>query len=213
MIRMSDQLRPIVTALIAARRRAGLSQRALSDKVGLAQSHISKIERAAVDPQISSLMQIARVLGLELMLVPKQLVPALQALKREATPDPRRLPSTIDHELTLLARHARELVKRFPDLHTLSDISLAADELRIARLDEASYAEARSSFDAANAILNRLREQSRAGSDNEQTVAVRNTAEQLAPIARAIRNIRNSWTHRDTGSSQSPAYRLDDADA
>ena len=96
MTRTPDQLRPIVTELIAARRRAGLSQRALSDKVGLAQSHISKIERAAVDPQISSLMEMARILCLELMLVPKQLVPALQALKQEATPDPRHLPSTIN---------------------------------------------------------------------------------------------------------------------
>ena len=83
MTRMPDQLRPIVTALIAARRRAGLSQRVLSDKVGLAQSHISKIERAAVDPQISTLMEIARILGLELMLVPKQLVPAVQTLERD----------------------------------------------------------------------------------------------------------------------------------
>jgi hypothetical protein len=49
----------------------------------------SKIERAAVDPQVSSLIEIARVLGLELMFVPKQLVPAVQALQREAVPDPR----------------------------------------------------------------------------------------------------------------------------
>jgi transcriptional regulator with XRE-family HTH domain len=213
MTRTPDQLRPIVTALIAARRRAGLSQRALSDKVGLAQSHISKIERAAVDPQISSLLEIARVLSLEFMLVPKQLVPALQALKREATPDPRRLPSVIDRELTLLARHARELVKRFPDLHVLSDISAAADELRVARLDQSPYAEARFSLDAASAILNRLRERSRARSDNEQIVAARIAAEELKSIARALRTIRNSWSQRDTGSSQSPAYRLDDSDA
>jgi HTH-type transcriptional regulator / antitoxin HipB len=85
---LPDKLHPIVSALAAARHRAGLSQRALADKVGIAQSHLSKIERAAVDPQISSLMEIARVLDLELMLVPKQLVPALQALKRNATPDP-----------------------------------------------------------------------------------------------------------------------------
>jgi transcriptional regulator with XRE-family HTH domain len=83
-----DKLHPIVSALAAARHCAGLSQRALADKIGIAQSHLSKIERAAVDPQISTLMEIARVLGLELMLVPRQLVPALQALKREATPDP-----------------------------------------------------------------------------------------------------------------------------
>jgi HTH-type transcriptional regulator/antitoxin HipB len=80
---LPEQLRQIVTTLIAARQDAGLSQRALGAKVGLAQSHISKIERAAVDPQVSSLLQIGRALGLELMLVPTQLVPTLQALQRE----------------------------------------------------------------------------------------------------------------------------------
>jgi transcriptional regulator with XRE-family HTH domain len=207
-----DQFHSLITALTAARHRAGLSQRALSEKVGLAQSHLSKIERGAVDPQISSLMEIARVLGLELMLVPTQLVPALQALKREATPDPRQLPSTLDHDLIRLARHARVLEKRFPDLHVLSDFRLAADELRIARLDEFSYAEARPLIDTANTILNRLRKQSRALSPYEQAAAT-TISDELKPITRALRNIRNTWAHRDTSASQSPAYRLDDTDA
>src|ERR1700676_819300 len=103
---MSEHVRQIAASLTAARRRAQLSQHALGAKVGLAQSHISKIERAAIDPQVSSLMEIARTLGLELMLVPAQLVPAVQALEREATPDPRRTPSAIDHDLNRLARHA-----------------------------------------------------------------------------------------------------------
>jgi len=81
---LADQIHPIVAALVSARQRAGLSQRALGAKVGISQSHLSKIERAAVDPQVSSLVEIARALGVELMLVPKQLVPAVQALEREA---------------------------------------------------------------------------------------------------------------------------------
>jgi transcriptional regulator with XRE-family HTH domain len=84
---MPERGRQIAELLAAARRRAGLSQRELGGKVGVAQSHISKIERAAIDPQVSSLMELARALGLELMLVPTQLVPAVQALEREASPD------------------------------------------------------------------------------------------------------------------------------
>lgn len=208
---LPEQLHQIATAFIAARRRAGLSQRALGAKVGLAQSHISKIERAAVDPQVSSLMEIARALGLELMLVPTQLVPAVQALQREAAPDPRRAPSTIDHDLTQLARQARELMKRFPELRLLSDIASTADDLRIARLDESSAAEARSSIDAAKAILNRLRGFSR---DRPEAAVGRDTAAaDLASIVDTMRNLRNRWIHRDTGSSQPPAYRLEDSDA
>lgn len=73
----------LASQLAIARRRAGLSQGALGAKVGLAQSHVSKIERGAVDLQISTLIDIARALNLELLLVPRQLVPAVQALTRQ----------------------------------------------------------------------------------------------------------------------------------
>ena len=213
MATLPERLRQIAATLTAARHRAGLSQRALGAKLGIAQSHLSKIERAAVDPQVSSLVEIARALGLELMFVPKQLVPAVQALQREAVPDPRRAPSTVDHDLTRLARHARELMNRFTDLRVLSEIASAADELRIARLDESSAAEARSSIDAAETILERLRGHPRDRPTIEQSAVARNASEALTPIVRTMRKLRNAWTHRDTDSSQSQAYRLDDSDA
>lgn len=81
---MSPNLQPLITELAAARREVKLSQRALGRKIGLAQSHVSKIERGAVDPQLSNLLEIARALGLELMLVPRRLVPAVRALTRPA---------------------------------------------------------------------------------------------------------------------------------
>ncbi len=59
-----------------------LSQRALAVLVGLPQSHISKIERGLVDLQASSLIQLSRVLDLELMLIPRILVFTVQALQR-----------------------------------------------------------------------------------------------------------------------------------
>lgn len=77
---MELSLQPIVAELATARREAKLSQRALGKKIGLAQSHVSKIERGTVDPQLSNLLEMARALGLELMLVPKRLVPAVRAL-------------------------------------------------------------------------------------------------------------------------------------
>jgi transcriptional regulator with XRE-family HTH domain len=210
MNKSTEKLHPLTTALAAARHRAGLSQRALADKVGLAQSHISKIERGAVDPQASSLIEVARVLGLELSLVPTQLVPALRALIRETVPNPRGLPHSLDHELTRLARRARALMKKFPDLKVLPGIALTADELRMARLDEPAYAEARSSIVTAHAILDRLRDLSQS---QPTTAAVRNAAEPLEPIRQTLQSTRNSWTHRDTRWTQSPAYRLNETDA
>ena len=72
----------IVAALRAARAKKGFSQRELSAKAGVPQSHISRIERGAVDLQLSSLIEIARVLDLEVMMVPRKLVPAVQAIVR-----------------------------------------------------------------------------------------------------------------------------------
>ncbi len=70
----------IGAALETARLGKGLSQRALSAKVGLPQSQISKIESGAVDARLSTVTEIARALDLELSLVPRTVLPAMQAL-------------------------------------------------------------------------------------------------------------------------------------
>lgn len=70
----------IGSRLKKARLQKKWSQRTLGERVGIPQSHISKIESGAVDLQTSSLIQLARVLDLELMLIPRALVPAFQAM-------------------------------------------------------------------------------------------------------------------------------------
>jgi transcriptional regulator with XRE-family HTH domain len=70
-------------ALIGARRARGWSQRELASKVGLPQVHISAIETGKVSPRFGTLLDLVRVLGFDLMLVPSPLVPAAQALVRD----------------------------------------------------------------------------------------------------------------------------------
>jgi transcriptional regulator with XRE-family HTH domain len=72
----------IIAALKDARKEKGLSQRDLSKQAGVPQSHISKIETGSVDIQLSSLIELARVLDLEVMPVPRKLVPAIQTIVR-----------------------------------------------------------------------------------------------------------------------------------
>ncbi len=72
----------LVGALRAVRKKKGINQTRLGQKVGLPQSHISKIESGAIDLKLSSLIEIARVLDLELMLVPRKLVPTVQSILR-----------------------------------------------------------------------------------------------------------------------------------
>lgn len=77
---MSAKTDPLLAQIRAARAKAGLSQRALSQRTGLTQSHISQIETGQIDPGLSPLIDLARALDLELLLVPKRLLPGLQSL-------------------------------------------------------------------------------------------------------------------------------------
>ena len=72
----------IAEELKAAREAQGLSQRKLSQLAGVPQGHISKIENGNVDLRVSSLIQLARALGLELTLVPRKALPAVNAITR-----------------------------------------------------------------------------------------------------------------------------------
>lgn len=75
-------LEEIAATLKEARTKKGFSQRLLGKKVGLPQSHISKIEQGKVDLQTSSLIQLARVLDLELVLVSRTHLSLVEALNR-----------------------------------------------------------------------------------------------------------------------------------
>lgn len=74
----------IAQSLLQARKRKGLSQRELSLRAGVPQGHISKIENGAVDLRLSSLTALARVLDLELALVPRATVSAINSIVRSS---------------------------------------------------------------------------------------------------------------------------------
>ncbi len=66
--------------LARARTDKGLTQSELGRRLGVPQSHLSNIERGKTDPRVSSLLELARVLDLEIMLVPRKLVPVVSHL-------------------------------------------------------------------------------------------------------------------------------------
>lgn len=74
----------IARALKAARERKRLTQRELSAKSGVPQGHISRIENGAVDLRVSSLVELARILDLELTLVPRKALSAVQSIIRSS---------------------------------------------------------------------------------------------------------------------------------
>lgn len=67
-----------------AREAKGFTQSDLGQRLGQPQSSVSRIERGG-DLRLSTLQEMARILDLEPMLIPKRLVPAVQALIEHAT--------------------------------------------------------------------------------------------------------------------------------
>lgn len=80
----------IIEQLKSARQQQGMKQSELGEKLGLPQSHVSKIEQGANDPRLSTVMDMGRVLDQELVLIPRQMVSVVRALLKGEGEDERR---------------------------------------------------------------------------------------------------------------------------
>jgi predicted transcriptional regulator len=79
-------------AIHARRTALGQSQTTVARKAGTPQSNLSAIELGKVDPRLSSVQDIARALGMELVLVPTEVLPTVRALIGQGnSPDDRPL--------------------------------------------------------------------------------------------------------------------------
>ena len=99
--------RSFANALRTARLNQQLSQAELAGKLGLRQRQISDLERATTDPRISTLQNVARALDLELMLIPRFLISAVDALQRSGSDLSRRPLYTLGDENTADAEDQR----------------------------------------------------------------------------------------------------------
>lgn len=64
-----DALEPefaIIQAMISARKASGLTQQQLSEKTGIAQSDISKLESGSANPSLRTLQRLAQGMGMSL---------------------------------------------------------------------------------------------------------------------------------------------------
>lgn len=70
-------------ALKQAREERGWTQRGLASRLGLTQAHISAIESGKIVPRYDTLLELVRILDHDLLMVPRALVPVVQALIRD----------------------------------------------------------------------------------------------------------------------------------
>lgn len=80
---------PVGRLLAAERERRGISQGSLARSMGISAANLSRIERGA-DLRVSTLLDVARALGLEPMLVPKPAVPAVRSVLNDVVGSPPR---------------------------------------------------------------------------------------------------------------------------
>lgn len=70
---------PIGSMIRLARQKLGLSQRAFAAKAGIGQNMVAGIELGR-DAQLTTLEKMARAANLEIVMVPREILPAVQAL-------------------------------------------------------------------------------------------------------------------------------------
>jgi len=80
-----ESIKEILDHLRVARFRKRLSQSDLAVKLGVPQSHISKIESGKINPTLGIVTEIARALDCELMLIPKKFAIAVKSTLQART--------------------------------------------------------------------------------------------------------------------------------
>ena len=124
-----DAVAEIARKLKEARKAKGLSQRALARLAGVPQSHISKIETTGVDLRISSLTEIARALDLELTLVPRKNVSAVNSIVRSTQSVAPRQVASIAKELVKLEAVAGKIAQQQKSLKEAVQLQSRVHEL------------------------------------------------------------------------------------
>ncbi|PZV37156.1 helix-turn-helix domain-containing protein [Mesorhizobium kowhaii] len=85
----SEVLRQIGALFRQARLAAAMTQEQVADLAGISRPRYRDIEKGTAAARATTLMNVARALGLEMMLVPQVVVPAVQALLRPHDGDDR----------------------------------------------------------------------------------------------------------------------------
>ena len=75
----------LIPALVQARKARAMTQAQLAEQAGLSRMAVQRTETGDVDPRFSTLQEMARVLGMELIAVPAALQGQVQALIQSAS--------------------------------------------------------------------------------------------------------------------------------
>jgi transcriptional regulator with XRE-family HTH domain len=194
---MRYQLDDIAKALKAARESKGLSQRALAEKSGVLQTRISRIESGAADFRVSTLVALTRALDLEVALVPRNALAAVQSLARASGP------VAVSRDTTAALKELRRVHQQLASLPDIDRTSAEYAQLQRHLRDVSKFELDRAHLDALSALRKAFR-----GNANK-TDSLRRALTQ----AQALRNdLAHSAATLPRPDAVKPAYSLDDED-
>jgi transcriptional regulator with XRE-family HTH domain len=193
---MSYLVEKLAAELKAARKAKGLSQRELSARAAVPQSHISKIENNAVDLRISSLAAIAHALDLELSLVPLKALPAVRSISRSVENSAPATSPEVKREFARLFATVEAAQKAMsPGIENITRPMRELAQIQSQIIDPTTLKAIRTSFERAKA--------------SGALEAMKNVAQQMS----ALRNqIAHASTLSHSEKAPRPAYRLEGSD-
>lgn len=199
---MSVGIDEIAANIRAARQKKALTQKELGQRVGLPQSHISKIENGAVDLQLSSLVEIVRALDLEVKLVPRKALPAVEGAVRAhgTTVETSRALNLLKEQAQL----AESIERSFPDLSQIEAFQNAIRNIPKLQFDAAQLKALDEALQPAKRLKSLIDAQGGAAK----------LAKQLEEATSSLRHFRNIQVHTPLIETrrQLPAYRLEEDD-
>lgn len=203
---MSAGIADISTNIKQARLAKSLTQKELGQRVGLPQSHISKIEKGVVDLQLSSLIEIVRALDLDVKLVPRKAIPAVDGAVRLHSPSPET--SRAIDIIRQNAQFAERLKVNHPNLTQIEGLQQALKNVPKIRYDAAQI---KTLQDALKPIT-QLQEHMQAIGKVLQNSEFNKVGKQLQAVTKSLNHFRNLQIHNPQIEIQRqlPAHRLEE---
>lgn len=192
-------LESLTEVIRQARLAKGWSQRDLSARAHLTQAQISRIENGEVDMQVSTLIELARSLDLDLQLVPKTALVAVEAAVRSA--EERSSERSARNLLATLRRLAEEAEKAAPEREDIATIASTLRDL------EPHASTLRGPFLIAD--MERLKTNLE-GLLTYPPASRPSRAKTIRDAAAWLKQLRNGLVHAP--HAERPAYSLDDED-
>lgn len=200
---MGAGIEEIAVSVRKARIAKALTQKELGQRVGLPQSHISKIEKGLVDLKLSSLVEIARALDLEITLMPRKALPAVEGAVRAhgTTVETSRAMSLLNEQ----AQIAEQIEANFPDLSQVEGFKNAIRSILRLQFDAAQLKALDEALQPAKRLKTIIEAQGGAA-------ALAKRIEEATLALQHFRNIRVHHAPLIEAARQLPAYRLEEDD-